>query len=177
MRSGNLGMRVGSRFHSSVRSGVGTNLDVFVAPQQPFLKGVHRVAHLFGLPQGTLPHCCHAPCTLQKVSTNGAVPSNVCSEFRLPELGAGRWAGGVTAPFMAVPEAAMNKDGRVILRENEVRSPLKVFCMQPIAEAASVHRPTERQFGLGVLPSDSGHHPGPGLLVYDIRHMSPGVQS
>jgi DNA (cytosine-5)-methyltransferase 1 len=160
----------GCRFHSLVRSGVGTNLDVFVAPQQPFLKGVHRVARLFGLPQGTLPHCCHAPCTLQKVSTNGAVPSNICGKFRLPELGTGRWAGGVTAPFMAMPEAAVHEDDCVKLGKHEVWPSRNPAGMKPETKAARVQGAPESEFRLRVLPPYSRHHPGPGLLINDIGH-------
>jgi hypothetical protein len=104
----------------TVRSFVSTDLDLIVAPQQPFLEGVHCVAHLFRSPQDTLPNNRKAPSTLQKLSTNGAIPSNVRRELCLPELRASRWAGGITASIMAMPEAAVHEDDCVMLGKHEV---------------------------------------------------------
>jgi hypothetical protein len=49
--------------------------------------------------------------------------------------------------------------------------------MEPEAKTPRVQRPSERKLGLGILPFDTGHHPGAGLFVYDIGQMHPGLRS
>ncbi len=47
----------------------------------------------------------------------------------------------------------------------------------PTADTGGMLSVAERHFGSRVLAPDPGHHSGTGLLVDDIRHMAPSVQS
>lgn len=109
-------------------------------------------------------------------SVLGVVPCNVRREFGLPELRARCGSGRVPASLMPMPEAAVHKDDGAILRQNEVRSAVDLLRMKPEAETARVQCPPESQLGLGVVSPDPRHHPGTGLLVYDIGHIRPGFR-
>jgi hypothetical protein len=77
---------------------------------------------------------------------------------------------------MSVPEAAMHEDHGSMLRKDKVRSTGNLAGMKSEAEPARVQCPPESQLGLGVLSPDPRHHPGTGLLVYDIGHICPGFR-
>lgn len=154
-----------------------SNLDLTFARPKPARQEFDRRSNLIWLPQSTLPHCGHAPSAFQKRCANGTVPSNVGLKLRLPELRASRWAGGVATALVPMPEAAVYEDHGMMFRKNDVRPSVNLAGMNPEAKAARMQRPPEKQFGLCVLSSDPGHHPGASLLVHDIGHVRPGFRS
>jgi hypothetical protein len=141
---------------------------------EPLSQQVCRQLDLLGFPEGTLPYCRYAPSVVEQRGTNSAVPNHIRFELRLPEICARRWRCGVTASFVMVPEAAVYKHSRAILREYEVGSSGKLPYMQPIPKMPGMQCLPKCPFRFCVLSPDPCHHPGTGLLVDYIRHACPG---
>ena len=153
------------------------DLELKLVRPQPRRQGFGRGSHLFRLAQGALPYRRHTPSVFEKFPSNKGVPRNIRVELRPPELRPGRWGGGIAAPLVSVPEAAVHEDHRVVLRQNEVRPPVDLAGMKPEAETTRMQGPPECQLGFRVLSPYSGHHPGTGLLVHDIDHLRPGFRA
>jgi len=98
------------------------------------------------------------------------VSQPVSLNFVEPELRSGLWNLEVFAPFMTVPETAVDEDNRLVLRENQIRLAGKVFGMKPVAEAPLVQGFTDQHFGFGILAPDARHHPAAGGRINNIRH-------
>lgn len=47
----------------------------------------------------------------------------------------------------------------------------KVFDVQTVSETVAVEYASYVVFGFGIFPTDTGHHPAPGFLVYDVSHL------
>jgi len=58
---------------------------------------------------------------------------------------------------MAVPEASMNEDHAVVLRQYDVGGSGKVLSMQPESESAAMECAPDELLGLGVLASNLRH--------------------
>jgi hypothetical protein len=58
---------------------------------------------------------------------------------------------------MSMPETTMNEDHAFQAGENQIRLPWKSGGVKAIPEAESVHEASNREFRLGVLPSDAAH--------------------
>lgn len=144
--------------------------------EQPGRETISCGASLIRLPQCALPHRRHSPSVFEEFCTNGAIPSDVRVELRLPELRPGRWGGGVATALVAMPEAAVHEDHGAVLRKDKVRSTVDLAGMKPEAKTARVQCPPESQLGPSVLSPDPRHHPGTGLLVHDIGHIRPGFR-
>lgn len=97
------------------------------------------------------------------------VPNGVAVDFNLPECIA------CLGPFeevavVAVPEAAMNKEHGIPLREDHVGFAGK-WCMDTETKALGVEAFAQEDFGLGVLSPDAGHHPASNLRRDDVSHL------
>lgn len=69
-----------------------------------------------------------------------------------------------------MPEATVHEDDGMVLWEYEVGPSRYAAGMKPEAKAARVQSTPESKLWLRVLSAYSGHHPGAGLLIYDIGH-------
>lgn len=105
----------------------------------------------------------------------GFVPGDIGSELGLPELWSRRWGSCIATSFVTVPEAAMHENDRPKFGKEEVRPTREVQRMQPKPKTACMQLTPQHRFGLGVLSSNSGHHPGSGFLVDNISHRPPGL--
>jgi hypothetical protein len=68
-----------------------------------------------------------------------------------------------------MPETSVHEDCRVEFRQNQVRLPWYLLCVQSKAKTSFVQARTYEQLGLGVFRSDAGHHPTSGLGIYNVR--------
>jgi hypothetical protein len=64
------------------------------------------------------------------------VVGNVSVEFCLPPFGAGFWGGGSFAPFMPMPEAAVDEDHGFIFRQDNIRLPWELFVFRSVGGEA-----------------------------------------
>lgn len=75
---------------------------------------------------------------------------------------------------MAVPEAAVHEDDRLMLRKDQIRPTWNALDVQSIPEATRMEAAPQHHFRLGVLAPDPGHHPGPCQVIHDVAHWAPG---
>jgi len=147
---------------------------IFVRPK-PNREKFGYCGHQIRLPEGTLPDGRHAPSLIKQRRANGSVPCNIRLELRLPEFRSGRRGSGVAAPCMAMPEAAIDEDGRPVFCHDQVRASRYAANMKPVPEAAPMQGPAKDHLWLRVFPPYPGHHSGTSSSVDDIRHLTPGL--
>ena len=99
------------------------------------------------------------PANFQKCSDVPFVSLDVGRELRRPEFRTGCWGCREATVFVAVPEAAMHKYDSLVLGEDKIRFTGQLCSMQPIAEACGVQCAPQQQFRLGILVSNTRHHP------------------
>ncbi len=87
------------------------------------------------------------------------VVGDVAVELGLPPFGAGFRGGGSLASFMAVPEAAVDEDDRVVFGKDDIGFAGEVFPVQAEAVAGAVEHGADLQLGLGILAADLRHVP------------------
>ena len=122
------------------------------------------------MPDAALPYDNHSPLLLQKELDIPAISFDVFPEFFLPFFSILRRIGRVFAPIMSMPETAMDKNGSLVPWQNNIRFSGKLRGMQPVAEPGGVQKPSDDQFGLGILSPDPSHHPRSRCLINYIRH-------
>ncbi len=71
---------------------------------------------------------------------------------------------------MTMPETSLYLNNCVKPREDEVRFPGEMPCVQPEPESGRVHCLSDSPFRERVAPADSAHHSGPGRAIDCIRH-------
>ena len=69
-----------------------------------------------------------------------------------------------------MPVAAVDKDDRVMPREDDVRSPGKLGDMKPEPESPRMKGAPQHEFRPSVSASDSRHHPRPSGGIYNVSH-------
>ena len=86
-----------------------------------------------------------------------SVPSDGCCEFRSPEFGTGFWGAAVLTSLMAMPETAVDKDGQLVTRENQVRPAREILAVEPKAKPEPMGDATDCEFGCRITRTDSRH--------------------
>ena len=69
-----------------------------------------------------------------------------------------------------MPIAAVDKDDRVMSREDDIRSSGKLGDMKSEPESSRVKGAPKDEFRARVPASDARHHPRPSCGVYDVSH-------
>jgi len=72
---------------------------------------------------------------------------------------------------MSMPETSMNKDGKPIFPEYNIRLSRKFSRMKPEAKSKPMKRAPQRQLRLSVDPLDARHHAGARYSVDNIHHV------
>lgn len=75
------------------------------------------------------------------------------------------------AAIMLVPVATMNKYGRLMTTQNNVRFYLADLATQPKSVAKSVQGFPGKNLWSGITGSDAGHHSAAGFSVNDVCHV------
>ena len=73
---------------------------------------------------------------------------------------------------MAVPEAAVDEDHRMVFRQDEIRPAGKLAVVHSVAEPARMQAPADNQLRLCVLAPDGRHVATAGSPVVYIRHSA-----
>jgi len=76
-----------------------------------------------------------------------------------------------------MPEAAMNKDHRLVFRKHKIRFTRKIFAMKTESKPATVQATSDDKFGFGVFAPDAGHHQTSFFRWDDISHSQASVAS
>jgi len=116
------------------------------------------------------PNSDHHPAALAQRTIHAAIPRPVTFDLGFPKRGAGLGPGGVFgAP---VPEAAINKHGKALLGENEVRLARQFGAPAPARDAVCPENLNQPQLGALVARTpDAGHHLGSLLLGEGVWHL------
>ena len=124
------------------------------------------------LTQRAFPDDRHSPSGFEQMVTVAPVPTHVVLELCLPEFLASGRGGGVRAPKVTVPEAAVNETHGSESTKHEVRGTRELAVVQPVSQAACVESPAKSDFGYSVPASNPCHHARASGLVDYVRHLS-----
>ena len=86
------------------------------------------------------------------------VPAYVVLELCLPESLASGRGGGVPAPDVTVPEAAVNEAHGPEATKHEVRGTRELAVVQAVSQTACMESPAKSDFGYSVPASNPCHH-------------------
>ena len=78
---------------------------------------------------------------------------------------------------MAVPEAAVNKDNKAVLGEDEVRPSREILAVEPEAKAHTARDSADRKLRPGVLAADLGHVSAAGFGRKLVQPPEPGPRN
>lgn len=71
---------------------------------------------------------------------------------------------------MTMPKASINENNRPERRKNNIRMPGKMFVMEAVTKTPPVKGTTYQKLWLGVLASDTGHHPATCASINNVSH-------
>lgn len=106
------------------------------------------------------PDDAHTPSHLEQPIYAPAIPGDIGGELRLPETGRGLRRCRMSTSAMAMPEAAVDENGKHSTAENNVRPSRQVLGMQAVANASGTQCTAELDLRQCVLASYAGHHLG-----------------
>lgn len=128
----------------------------FSSVQPPIQAQCDLVSTLF--PQLAFPDDRHSPSGLDQMMLIAPVSTHVGMELGLPELPASGGDGGVRAPDVTVPEAAVNEAHRSESTKHHIGGAREVAVVQTIPQSACVESPAKNEFGYSVPVSNPRHH-------------------
>jgi hypothetical protein len=111
----------------------------------------------------------NAPAQSLKALGINCISCHIPQEFFPPEGRPRFWHGGVLAPFVAVPEAAVDKDHGVPSWQDDVRLTGQVLTGQCEAESVAVQQGSDASFRAGVVAPDATHVPTPAVWCQSIH--------
>ncbi len=141
----------------------------FNSVQPPVQPQRDLVSTLF--PQLAFPDNRHSPSGFDQMMLIAPVPAHVGMELGLPEFPASGGDGGVRAPDVTMPEAAVNKAHRSESTKHHIGGAREIAVVQTIPQTACVESPAKNEFGYSVPASNPRHHAGTGRLVHYVRHL------
>ena len=98
------------------------------------------------------------------------IPRDGRGKLGLPEVLARLWRRGVSAAFMAMPEAAVDEADCVVLGKDEVGPAGQALPVKSVPEAAGMEGLTQNQLRFRVFAPDGGHNSGSCCLVDGVCH-------
>lgn len=100
-----------------------------------------------------------------------SVTVHIALKLRRPVLLVSLWTYSLNAPWMLMPEAPMNKDNRVVLRKDYIRTARKIPAVNPKAKPQAVQNGSKYHFRLGVSRADAAHVPASSLGCQLVCHL------
>ena len=99
--------------------------------------------------QFALPHDDDAPAFRFQLAPHFLVPLLVPAHLRRPELRVGLGNRIILAPFVSMPEASVDENGRPVSRQDDIRAPRQPLVVDAIAESQPPKGITQTQLRLG----------------------------
>ena len=125
--------------------------------------------------QLALPHRNTMPSHCSQLLLHRTVALSISRNFSRPEIGVQLWNSEVPASFVAMPEAAINKNHSSILAQYYVRVTWQTWMVKTIAEATPEKITAHNQFGLCV-PATNRSHAAMTLLLAHLVHKPTDLQ-
>jgi hypothetical protein len=142
---------------------VTANLASWRFAPDPFREGIRQRDKNCSIPGRTFPNRQYAPAIRKQGLNSATVTRRILLELGLPEVAPGGRELRESALLVPVPVTPMNEQHDPMARQNDVRSPGQVATVQPETEAGCEKGAPDREFRLGVLVTDTGHHPAAGF--------------
>jgi hypothetical protein len=95
------------------------------------------------------------------------------AKFILPKRGSGLWSSCAPASLMAMPKAAVNKEGDPSRRKHKVRRSRQITAMYPEPIAKRMCDASNRQFGARVDRPHPAHIPASRRRINSVDHQVP----
>lgn len=108
--------------------------------------------------QGAFPNDGCAPAKSTEQLYMAPVPIDISLKFLPPEILIGPRSGCVAAPFMSVPETAVDEYHRPVLREHKVGGAGQLFRMKSIPQPSGKEKGPQCPFRPCVLSTNARHH-------------------
>lgn len=121
----------------------------------------------------TFPELNDAPSKLQQFVAVSEIPFHVLLELQTPEVLPSGRGGGIPAPWMPVPETAMNEYADAVAGEHQIGSSRKLPRMQTIPEAVPMQQSPNLHFRQRVATANPGHHARPDFFADYIHDRNP----
>ena len=112
---------------------------------------------LFRLAGLAFPEDGRVPARLAEGGCVAFIAGGIGGEFGLPEVVVPGGGGSERAVAVAVPEAAVDEDGKAARAEADVRFPGEVAAVEAVAEAHGCEGAAHGEFWCGVRAADAGH--------------------
>lgn len=148
--------------HSQSYSGTTTCRDrlihnqSFVSAMEPNLNRLRSA--LDRMLQRTLPDGGHSPAKNPERLRVSHIAVDIAFEFLLPKFFVGSGYGGVTTPFVSMPETAVHENYRPMLWEHKVRRAGQISDMKSVSESLGEKNGTKHPFRPSVLAANARHH-------------------
>lgn len=124
--------------------------------------------------QRALPDHGNAPSVRPELAAHTHVPRLVAADLVTPEVFAG-FRPPEQRTVMAVPEAPVNEDRSIVLRQDQIGFSAQLLCVEPEAEPARMQRLANGHFRAGVRPLDRRHVAAAGFSVVDVSQRVGGA--
>lgn len=121
--------------------------------------------------QLTFPYDQHVPAQSLKTGDIIRITLLIPTDFFRPKLRIGFRQSRIAAKRMAMPEAAVDENHRVVFSKHNVRPSRKVAPMQRIAKPAAVQEPAHNKLGARVHTPNPRHAVMPLLFCHPVRHV------
>ncbi len=119
----------------------------------------------------TFPDDDHLPTVFLKHLVVFLVAFSVAINFVLPEIHIGLGQPVFVTTLMSMPEAPVDKDGRVVFPHDDIWFPWHAFHVEPIAVTVCPQPLPHLQLGFGVPTADVRHHEVPLGWGENIGHL------
>jgi len=123
---------------------------------QPLLNSLRSV--LDRVLQGAFPDDSHAPVKSAEHLRMAPVAIDIPLEFLPPEILIVNGSGCIAAAFVSVPEAAVDKHHRPVLREHKIGGTWQLPHMKSIAKPSGEKKGAKHPFWPGVFSANARHH-------------------
>lgn len=137
------------------KDGLTDNQYIAIA-MQPLIHSHYCV--IYRMLDGALPDDSYTPAKGVKSLDMTPVAFNIAQEFLSPELLVGLGSGCVSAAFVPVPKASVNKHNCTVLWKHKIRGARQFLHMKSISKSSGEKTGTESSFRLSILPTDTRHH-------------------
>ncbi|CAN0617380.1 protein of unknown function [Burkholderia multivorans] len=156
-------------------TGIDRNLGKFanlLATYKPLNHFILKLLAKFGGAGGAFPYDQDAPPEGFQCIKLATIPLAIRGELLAPEFAIRGGHRRKSTALMDMPEAAMDKNCRPILGQDEIRRAWQISSMQTVAETRSMQHSANHQLRLGMSASYSRHHLATFHRIDSIGHAT-----
>lgn len=145
------------------------NLPDKIATPKPGNNGIQKEIHRIRL-CGAFPDRQDSPPVSFQLLNLCDIASMVTKKLGRPEFTPCAGNTKIPAPFVRVPETAMDENDRPEPRQHDIRPPRKTTDMKPVSQPPRVEATPDQHLRLGIFAPDPCHHLGSGHRCPPFSH-------